>query len=258
MTDAGHSCRLGSKAGVIGYPHPRQGPQESRASAHTLGVGGDEQLLGTAGTDPTVMISPPPSSRPTAVTCRQPSPNKQFTPVSVDTRGTAAESMLAQVEVLEVRRDRSPQIRGDLDSPSARSAASLPKAPGRVVASVWVEGRENSLNEEALRAKPWRPAASLGYRHLFSSRVAAGLISPVPSRRGRCRKSVTAGLPTNDAWTRRLRENRPMGAVDWMQVIYVGSAVSNVRTELVGDWHRDPWAWPELGFVLKEPGAPLG
>lgn len=44
-----------------------------------------------------------------------------------------------------------------------------------------------------------------------------------------------------------------MRAVDWTKVVDLGSAVANVRTEFVGDWHRDPWAWPELGFVTKEP-----
>ena len=44
-----------------------------------------------------------------------------------------------------------------------------------------------------------------------------------------------------------------MRAVDWAKVVDIVSAASNVRTEFVGDWHRDPWGWPELGFVLKEP-----
>jgi hypothetical protein len=30
-------------------------------------------------------------------------------------------------------------------------------------------------------------------------------------------------------------------------------AVRNLGREAIGDWHRDPWGWPEYGFLLKNP-----
>ncbi len=41
-----------------------------------------------------------------------------------------------------------------------------------------------------------------------------------------------------------------MSKVDWTSALDFGRAVRNVRTEFVGDWYRDPWGWPELGYVL--------
>ena len=39
--------------------------------------------------------------------------------------------------------------------------------------------------------------------------------------------------------------------MDWSKAIDLGLAFKNVRQDLVGDWYRDPWGWPELGFVTK-------
>lgn len=45
-----------------------------------------------------------------------------------------------------------------------------------------------------------------------------------------------------------------MAGVDWLTILDLDLAMSNVRSEFPGDWHRDPWGWPELGFlVLKSP-----
>jgi hypothetical protein len=41
-----------------------------------------------------------------------------------------------------------------------------------------------------------------------------------------------------------------MAGVDWPKVLDLGAAISNVRSEFTGDWYRDPWGWPELGYVL--------
>jgi hypothetical protein len=40
--------------------------------------------------------------------------------------------------------------------------------------------------------------------------------------------------------------------VNWENVLDLSQAADNVRTEFVGDWHRDPWGWPELGFLVKQ------
>lgn len=40
-----------------------------------------------------------------------------------------------------------------------------------------------------------------------------------------------------------------MGRIDWSEALDLGRAAANVRTEFVGDWHNDPWGWPELGFL---------
>ncbi|MGI9093841.1 MAG: RNA-directed DNA polymerase [Mycobacteriales bacterium] len=45
-----------------------------------------------------------------------------------------------------------------------------------------------------------------------------------------------------------------MAKVDWAKTFDLKKAVENLRVEMVGDWHQDPWGWPELGYILnKEP-----
>jgi hypothetical protein len=39
--------------------------------------------------------------------------------------------------------------------------------------------------------------------------------------------------------------------VDWSKTLNLGLAVDNVRSEFPGDWYRDPWGWPELGYMLN-------
>jgi hypothetical protein len=36
---------------------------------------------------------------------------------------------------------------------------------------------------------------------------------------------------------------------DWLNILDLGIAARNVRTDIFGDWHRDPWDWPELEWV---------
>jgi hypothetical protein len=43
-----------------------------------------------------------------------------------------------------------------------------------------------------------------------------------------------------------------MAKIDWSKALDLGMAVTNVRSEFPGDWHQDPWGWPELGFMLKK------
>jgi hypothetical protein len=46
-----------------------------------------------------------------------------------------------------------------------------------------------------------------------------------------------------------------MANMDWSKALDLDQAVTNVRTEFPGDWHQDPWEWPELGFLTKkQPG----
>ena len=45
-----------------------------------------------------------------------------------------------------------------------------------------------------------------------------------------------------------------MATIDWSKALDLVQADRNVRTEFRGDWHQDPWGWPELGFlVTKQP-----
>lgn len=41
--------------------------------------------------------------------------------------------------------------------------------------------------------------------------------------------------------------------MDWSKTIDVPNAITNIRTEFVGDWHLDPWGWPELDLIKKNP-----
>lgn len=43
-----------------------------------------------------------------------------------------------------------------------------------------------------------------------------------------------------------------MAAVDWSKALDLDRAVANLRIEMIGDWHQDPWGWPELGFLSKK------
>lgn len=44
------------------------------------------------------------------------------------------------------------------------------------------------------------------------------------------------------------------GPVDWLQILDLQRALANCHEELIGDWYRDPWGWPELDYlVLKDP-----
>ena len=37
-----------------------------------------------------------------------------------------------------------------------------------------------------------------------------------------------------------------------MNVINPKQAAGNVRRDLYGDWYRDPWGWPELGYIERK------
>ncbi len=39
--------------------------------------------------------------------------------------------------------------------------------------------------------------------------------------------------------------------IDWIQSLDPGRAVGNLQTEMTGDWHRDPWGWPEYEYLLN-------
>lgn len=42
-------------------------------------------------------------------------------------------------------------------------------------------------------------------------------------------------------------------AIDWIEALKPSRAVGNLRVETKGDWYRDPWGWPEFGFLLDHP-----
>lgn len=42
-----------------------------------------------------------------------------------------------------------------------------------------------------------------------------------------------------------------MAGIDWSKALDFKKAVSNVRSEFVGDWHRDPWGWPEIDYIAS-------
>ncbi len=45
-----------------------------------------------------------------------------------------------------------------------------------------------------------------------------------------------------------------MTKIDWSKALDMKQAIKNLRIEMSGDWHQDPWGWPELGHLLnKEP-----
>lgn len=37
--------------------------------------------------------------------------------------------------------------------------------------------------------------------------------------------------------------------MDWLQILDVPRALSNVRRDIIGDWYRDPWGWPEYSYL---------
>jgi hypothetical protein len=50
----------------------------------------------------------------------------------------------------------------------------------------------------------------------------------------------------------------PRGTVDWLNILDFERAVINCHTDLIGDWYRDPWSWPELKWVAEERPEMLG
>lgn len=42
-----------------------------------------------------------------------------------------------------------------------------------------------------------------------------------------------------------------MGNPDWFKAVDPPLALKNVMSEYHGDWHKDPWQWPEYDYILK-------
>src|SRR3981189_3380585 len=42
------------------------------------------------------------------------------------------------------------------------------------------------------------------------------------------------------------------GHIDWLEVVDVEQAIKTCRKDIFGDWHRDPWNWPELEWMIKD------
>jgi hypothetical protein len=43
-----------------------------------------------------------------------------------------------------------------------------------------------------------------------------------------------------------------MPAPDWFSILDIDLAFKNVQLEFYGDWHKDPWSWPEYPFLLTK------
>lgn len=41
---------------------------------------------------------------------------------------------------------------------------------------------------------------------------------------------------------------------NWIEILDLETSLKNVRTDIFGDWHRDPWGWPEHEWLLSEHG----
>jgi hypothetical protein len=39
--------------------------------------------------------------------------------------------------------------------------------------------------------------------------------------------------------------------MDWLAALDIKKTIINVHTDMVGDWYRDPWGWPELRFIVE-------
>jgi len=40
------------------------------------------------------------------------------------------------------------------------------------------------------------------------------------------------------------------GSFDWLDALDMGLALKNCHDDLIGEWYRDPWSWPELAWVV--------
>ena len=42
-----------------------------------------------------------------------------------------------------------------------------------------------------------------------------------------------------------------MAKLDWLNTLDIDLAAKNCRVDVYGDWHRDPWSWPELEWTAS-------
>lgn len=42
-----------------------------------------------------------------------------------------------------------------------------------------------------------------------------------------------------------------MPSINWSKSLDFERAAENVRSEFYGDWHDDPWGWPEIDYILR-------
>jgi hypothetical protein len=40
--------------------------------------------------------------------------------------------------------------------------------------------------------------------------------------------------------------------MDWLNELDLDLALYNVHNDILGDWYRDPWDWPELNWVVQQ------
>lgn len=45
--------------------------------------------------------------------------------------------------------------------------------------------------------------------------------------------------------------------IEWAKALDYDLALKNVQTDIIGDWYRDPWGWPELKWVVKSSPSTL-
>lgn len=48
----------------------------------------------------------------------------------------------------------------------------------------------------------------------------------------------------------RSRGRGSTGSIEWLEVLDISLALKNCHIDLLGDWYRDPWGWPEMDWVV--------
>lgn len=63
-------------------------------------------------------------------------------------------------------------------------------------------------------------------------------------------RHARAGAPRTRSILKPVAKSR---SLDWTKILDIPRAVGNLEREASGDWHRDPWGWPENRYLLKKP-----
>lgn len=71
------------------------------------------------------------------------------------------------------------------------------------------------------------------------------------------RRKLPAGPSVSPSDVSRRCNGRQMAGINWGDALDFRRAAANVRTEIVGDWHHDPWGSPEMEFIFAKEAEPL-